>query len=94
MNVTVRPSGRIMLEILQRIFDEMDQMGFPMAEAVRCPHADMSRGDGTLTYMGRELDFCEDCHGLVADEFKRINAGLLPREVHRDRARAFMASAQ
>lgn len=69
-------TGKRMLETLQRIFLEMDEMGRPMAAVVSCPHGDMPRGRNGLCYMGRDLDFCVDCHALVVDEFDDLNKEL------------------
>lgn len=75
-------TGRRMLEMLQRIFLEMDEMGRPMAMVVSCPHSDMPRGKSGLCYMGRDLDFCKVCHDLVVTEFNALNEVLLkPRTV-------------
>lgn len=93
MNAKVRRlTGRQMLETLDRIFLELDEMGRPMVEAVSCPHGDRPRPqfDTTLTYMGRTLDFCVGCHGLIVEEFKRMNANLMPKD-YRLKARTFMA---
>ncbi len=85
-------TGQHMLETLERIFIELDEMGV-QADTVTCPHVDDVRGIGTLTYMGRTLDFCNDCYDLVVTEMRGMNDSLKTPAECREKARQFVNRA-
>lgn len=85
-------TGQHMLETLERIFRELDEMGVPVASVVTCPH-----GHGNpprqLVYMGRTLDFCNDCYDLVINEMRVMNDRLKTPAECREKARQFVNRA-
>lgn len=74
--LTQRMTGQKMLETLEKIFAELDEMGVPMESTVSCPHGHGAKHD--IMYMGRRLQFCDDCHSEVAMELERMNRNLRP----------------
>lgn len=67
-------TGEVILRTLEKIFVELDELRID-THAVSCPHVDDQRPDtGPTMYLGRRLDFCEECDRLIRIEFSRMNA--------------------
>ena len=75
--ITQMMTGNRMLEVMEKIFVELDEMAMPMSFVVSCPHGGPPtppRAD--LMYLGRKLDFCDDCHDAIIAEMRHRNREL------------------